>query len=48
MLVFASDYPHPEGTADPIKRFERSMPNCDQERINKFYYGNMSELMGSA
>ena len=48
MLVFASDYPHPEGTADPIKRFERSMPNCDQEVMDKFYYGNMLELMGGA
>lgn len=48
MLVFASDYPHPEGTSDPIKGFERSMPNCDQEVMDKFYYGNMLELMSGA
>ena len=48
MLVFASDYLHPKGTAGPIKRFERSMPNCDQEVMKKFYYGNMLELMGGA
>ena len=45
MLCFASDYPHPEGTGDPIGKFERNMPGCDQETMDKFYYGNMLELM---
>ena len=46
MLVFASDYPHPEGTADPIARFERSMSECDAAVMDKFYHGNMLDLMG--
>ncbi|MEM7365810.1 MAG: amidohydrolase family protein, partial [Pseudomonadota bacterium] len=46
MLVFASDYPHPEGTNDPIKRFEASMTNCDQSVMDAFYFGNMLEVMG--
>ena len=48
MLCFASDYPHPEGTGDPIGKFERNMPNCDQETLDKFYYGNLLELMNVA
>ncbi len=46
MLVFASDYPHPEGTADPIAKFEAQMSNCDQSVLDAFYHGNMLSLMG--
>ncbi len=46
MLVFASDYPHPEGTSDPIRKFEAAMANCDDDTMDKFYYKNMEELMG--
>ncbi len=46
MLVFASDYPHPEGTNDPIRRFEAKMLECDEATMDKFYYRNMEELMG--
>ena len=45
MLCFASDYPHPEGTRAPIGKFEKNMPNCDQETMDKFYHGNMLDLM---
>ena len=46
MLVFASDYPHPEGTADPIGKFEATMQNCDTATMEAFYYGNMRDAMG--
>ena len=46
MLVFASDYPHPEGTRDPIGKFEAAMDNCSDEVMDKFYYRNMEDLMG--
>jgi predicted TIM-barrel fold metal-dependent hydrolase len=46
MLVFASDYPHPEGTGDPIAKFERTMSNCNQATMDKFYFGNMLDVMG--
>jgi predicted TIM-barrel fold metal-dependent hydrolase len=46
MLVFASDYPHPEGGADPIAKFEVTMQNCDQATRDAFYYGNMANSMG--
>lgn len=45
MLCFASDYPHPEGTNDPIRRFEAELTNCDQATIDKFYHGNMQALI---
>lgn len=48
MLVFASDYPHPEGTADPIRKFEAEMTNCDAATMDAFYYGNMQSVMGLA
>ncbi len=46
LLVFASDYPHPEGTSDPIRKFEASMTGCDSATMTAFYHGNMEELMG--
>lgn len=46
LLVFASDYPHPEGTADPIRKFEASMGNCDESTMSAFYHENMEALMG--
>jgi predicted TIM-barrel fold metal-dependent hydrolase len=48
MLVFASDYPHPEGTSDPIAKFERTMENCDQATMDKFYHGNVLDVMNVA
>lgn len=46
LLCYASDYPHPEGTSDPIRKFEATMENCDEATMNAFYHGNMEELMG--
>jgi len=48
LLVFASDYPHPEGTSDPIAKFEAAMTDCDEATMDKFYYRNMAELMGAS
>jgi predicted TIM-barrel fold metal-dependent hydrolase len=45
MLVFASDYPHPEGGRDPIAKFEATMENCDQATMDAFYYGNMQSML---
>ncbi len=47
MLCFASAYPHPEEIRDPICRFEQNMPNCDQATMDKFYHGNMLNLMSA-
>ena len=40
--------PHPEGTGNPIAKFERAMENCDQATMDKFYHGNMLEVMSVA
>ncbi len=48
MLVFASNYPHPEGTGNPISKFERNVSTCDQATMDKFYHGNMLDLMSLA
>ncbi len=45
MLVFASDYPHPEGTGDPISKFEDSLSACDQSVLDAFYYDNMAKFL---
>jgi len=46
LLCFASDYPHPEGTSDPIRKFEATMQECDQATMDAFYHGNIEALMG--
>jgi len=48
LIVYASDFPHPEGTGDPIGKFEREMKDCDKETMDKFYFKNMEDVMGEA
>ncbi len=43
LFLFSSDYPHHEGTDDPIGRFERTMENVeavDDDARDLFYSGN--------
>ena len=47
LLMFASDYPHHEGTDDPIGRFERTMEEVDENQRSKFYTNNFKSLLGS-
>jgi predicted TIM-barrel fold metal-dependent hydrolase len=46
LFMFSSDYPHPEGTNDPLGRFERTMQGLDEAARDKFYRGNFEEMMG--
>lgn len=39
MLCFASDYPHPEGSSDPIRKFEATMDGIDPATFDAFYAG---------
>jgi len=48
MVAFSSDYPHHEGTDDPIKRFEASMTAVDADARRAFYSGNGRRLLGPA
>jgi predicted TIM-barrel fold metal-dependent hydrolase len=44
-FLFSSDYPHPEGTRDPLGRFEATMAGVDEAGRDRFYAGNFAELM---
>ena len=47
LFLFSSDYPHPEGTDDPIGRFERTFKDISEEAKEKFYYSNFQQMMGA-
>ena len=48
LYLFSSDYPHPEGTKDPIGNFERSFAEVDVDEPAKqrFYEDNYRQLLG--
>jgi predicted TIM-barrel fold metal-dependent hydrolase len=48
LLLFSTDFPHPEGTRDPFGRFERHLERFDDGFRRKFYVDNMAELLGSS
>lgn len=47
LLMFASDYPHPEGGRDPIGRFESSLDahGISEQARERFYHLNFADLM---
>jgi uncharacterized protein len=45
LFLFSTDYPHPEGGRDPIKRFESSMENTPDAAKERFYSRNFAEMM---
>jgi predicted TIM-barrel fold metal-dependent hydrolase len=45
LFLFSSDYPHPEGTRDPLGRFEATMDGVDDAARDRFYSGNFADLM---
>lgn len=49
LYLFSSDYPHPEGTRDPIGRFERSFDEhgIDEATRQRFYTDNFRYLVGA-
>jgi predicted TIM-barrel fold metal-dependent hydrolase len=47
LFMFSSDYPHPEGTDDPIGRFERTFEEITEEQKSKFYSENFRTMMGA-
>jgi predicted TIM-barrel fold metal-dependent hydrolase len=46
LFLFSSDYPHPEGTDDPVARFERTFKDITEEQREKFYRSNFEAMMG--
>ena len=45
LYCFSSDYPHHEGSDDPIGRFDRTMDGIRDEDRARFYAGNFEELL---
>jgi predicted TIM-barrel fold metal-dependent hydrolase len=48
LFLFSSDYPHPEGGKDPIRKFEETMEGISDEAKDQFYRRNFEEMMGIA
>lgn len=47
LFLFSSDYPHPEGGRDPLKRFTQSLTNLESSAADSFYSKNFAAMMGS-
>ncbi|MDP3747382.1 MAG: amidohydrolase family protein [Phenylobacterium sp.] len=47
LFLFSSDYPHPEGTRDPIGRFEKTFEGVDEAAKDLFYSRNFMEMFGA-
>ena len=45
LFMFSSDYPHPEGTKDPLGRFEATMENVSERAREKFYSANFADFL---
>ena len=44
LFLFSSDFPHPEGTKNPIERFEASFAGFDEETKDRFYRRNFEDM----
>jgi predicted TIM-barrel fold metal-dependent hydrolase len=47
LFMFSSDYPHPEGTKDPLGKFEKTLDGISERALDRFYCDNFADLMGS-
>jgi predicted TIM-barrel fold metal-dependent hydrolase len=47
LLLFSSDYPHHEGTDDPIRRFDATLQHAPVEAIERFYSKNFEALFAA-
>lgn len=48
LFLFSSDYPHPEGTKNPIERFEATMGEFGDEVRERFYRRNFDDMFPAA
>jgi predicted TIM-barrel fold metal-dependent hydrolase len=46
VYVFSSDYPHPEGTPDPVAAFEGELSGHDERTRQRFFGQSLGELIG--
>lgn len=45
LFMFSSDYPHPEGTRDPMGKFEQTIATLDEGVKDQFYRTNYDVMM---
>jgi len=48
LFLFSSDFPHPEGTKNPIERFEATFEGLDEDTKDRFYRRNFEDLFAAA
>lgn len=48
LFMFSSDFPHPEGTKNPIQRFEATFDGFDEAVRDRFYRRNFEDLFTAA
>jgi predicted TIM-barrel fold metal-dependent hydrolase len=48
LFMFSSDYPHPEGTSDPIGHFAKTLSGLSEIELNRFYSANFEAMIGGA
>jgi len=48
LFLFSSDYPHPEGGKDPIRKFDETLGGLSADATEKFYRRNFEDMMGIA
>jgi uncharacterized protein len=49
MFLFSTDFPHPEGGRDPLRRYRKALAdyNTGEAAQDRFYTANYNELLGS-
>ena len=48
LFLFSSDFPHPEGTRNPIERFETSFEGFSEDAKDRFYRRNFEDMFVGA
>ncbi|HZU74147.1 MAG TPA: amidohydrolase family protein [Acidimicrobiales bacterium] len=46
IVMFSSDYPHPEGGKDPVALWEGTFDGLSEESLEKFYWRNCADMLG--
>lgn len=45
LFMFSTDYPHPEGSRDPLQKFEETLAGTPEDSRARFFSENMHELV---
>ena len=45
LFCFSSDYPHPEGTKNPLERFESTLDGVAEPAKQRFYHDNLAAML---